>query len=293
MFRRKKSIFRILIIVTILGLFTVCNPLFDFNSERAYGADGYGYGYGYGGGTTHIWGTTDIRGRVDSEGRFTSNLVAASPDLHCRLYIPEGTVGLTNDLKPLNEISILPTDAPADASTINILGQVYDLGPDGATFDPPITLTFAYTPSQLVDGADLVIHYWDAVTGNWVAFENCVVDTVNGTVSCQISHFTLFAILIVIPSAPVAGPAPASGPAPAPGPTLLPEPAPTPGPAPVTEPTPAPEPAPVTEPTPAPEPPVRAPETPMNWGLIGGLMAAAIVIIGLLVYFLWWRRRVA
>jgi len=29
---------------------------------------------------------------------------------------------------------------------------------------------------------------------------------------------------------------------------------------------------------------------PTNWGLIGGLIGAAIVVIGLLVYFLWWRR---
>ena len=284
MFRIKRSIFRILIVVTILGLLAVCSPLFNLTSEKAYGADGYGYGYAWGGGTTgttHISGTTDIRGRIDSEGRFTSNLVATSPDLRCRLSIPEGTIGLTNDLKPLNEISILPTDAPADSSTINILGQIYDLGPDGATFDPPITLTFTYSPFKLVDAADLVIHYWDVEAGEWVAFENCVIDPINGTVSCQISHFTLFAVLIVIPLAPVPEPAPTPGPAPAP------EPAPAPGPAPT------PEPAPVTEPTPTPEPPVPAPETPMNWGLIGGLMAAAIVIIGLLVYFLWWRRRVA
>lgn len=33
--------------------------------------------------------------------------------------------------------------------------------------------------------------------------------------------------------------------------------------------------------------------SPTNWGLIGGLIAGAIVIIGLLVCFLWWRRRLA
>jgi len=32
------------------------------------------------------------------------------------------------------------------------------------------------------------------------------------------------------------------------------------------------------------------PQTPTNWGLIGGLIGAAIAAIGLLVYFLWWRR---
>ena len=32
---------------------------------------------------------------------------------------------------------------------------------------------------------------------------------------------------------------------------------------------------------------------PTNWGVIGGTIAGVIVIVGLLVYFLWWRRRVA
>ncbi|MBA7481261.1 hypothetical protein ES707_16731 [subsurface metagenome] len=63
---------------------------------------------------------------------------------------------------------------------------------------------------------------------------------------------------------------------------IVPPPAPAPAPAPVPAPAPAPAPAPV--PAPAPEP---APET--NWLLIGGIIAAAVVV-GLLIFWLVRRR---
>ena len=50
-------------------------------------------------------------------------------------------------------------------------------------------------------------------------------------------------------------------------------------------------------PTSTPSPTARVTTTPMpirvstNWGIIGGSIAGGIAIIGLLVYFLWWRRR--
>ncbi|MBI3931540.1 MAG: helix-turn-helix domain-containing protein [Chloroflexi bacterium] len=48
---------------------------------------------------------------------------------------------------------------------------------------------------------------------------------------------------------------------------------------------------PVTPPV-TPPSPVEIPAPPANWVLIGGIIAA-VIVIGLLVYFLWWRRRIA
>lgn len=72
----------------------------------------------------------------------------------------------------------------------------------------------------------------------------------------------------------------------------------------VEEPTPAPtEPAPTepapTEPAPTQTPAATTPaattpaveETPVNWGVLGGLIGGAVVIIGLLVTLMWIRRR--
>lgn len=33
-------------------------------------------------------------------------------------------------------------------------------------------------------------------------------------------------------------------------------------------------------------------ETPTNWGLIGGIIAGGVIVVGLLVYFFVWRKRV-
>jgi len=53
----------------------------------------------------------------------------------------------------------------------------------------------------------------------------------------------------------------------------------------------APTPEPVSEPTPEPAP---EPEPTTNWGLISGIIAAAVVVAaGLSGYFLWWRRKTA
>ena len=69
-------------------------------------------------------------------------------------------------------------------------------------------------------------------------------------------------------------------PAPEPEPVIEPEP----------EPVIEPEPEPPTPPAPEITAPVTPPPLPTNWGLIGGLIAGAIVIIALLIFFLVRRR---
>jgi hypothetical protein len=73
-----------------------------------------------------------------------------------------------------------------------------ELGPTGATFNPPVTVNMQYDPSTLPAGAgqgDLVIAYYDTTTGTWVPLNNIVIDTVNHTIRCTTTHFTQFAVL--------------------------------------------------------------------------------------------------
>uniref|UniRef100_A0A6H1Z771 Fibronectin type-III domain-containing protein n=1 Tax=viral metagenome TaxID=1070528 RepID=A0A6H1Z771_9ZZZZ len=141
-------------------------------------------------------GTTDVRGMVGAGCRFTESVPATSDDGLCTLTIPEGTVGLTEDLECLPEITMVtmddPPPPPADA---HVIGLVYDFGPDGATFDPAITLTFTYDPDSLPEGVseeDLVIAYF--IDGEWIELE-CVVDTETNTITALVSHFTTFALI--------------------------------------------------------------------------------------------------
>jgi hypothetical protein len=308
---------------------------------------------------------------VTGEGRFTSQVTAVSDDGLCKINIPKDTIGLDKNLKPIGQITAnkmkTPPAPPTDAS---IIGLAYDFGPEGASFDPPVTITFTYNPAAIPAGVnekDLVIAFYDKATGEWVTLSDIVVDPVTHTISGKTSHFTAFSViahtspaafttsgLTISPtevkvgesvniSVNIANTGDLSGsysvilkinnavvetkqvtlagyasqkvafttsrdtagsytvsidglsgtftvkamPAPTtPAPTT---PAPT-TPAPTT---PAPTtPAPTTPAPTTPAPTTPAP-TPTNWGLIIGLIVAAIVVIGLLIYFLWWRRRAA
>jgi hypothetical protein len=242
-------------------------------------------GGGGGGGAPPEPGTTNVRGLVTLTGLFAQTVTCTSEDGLCTLTVPWGTVGLTSDLKPLTEITILPMDEPPPPPAgANIIGLPYDFGPPGATFDPPATLEYTYDPADLPEGVaeeDLVVAWYNAETGEWEVCE-CTCDPETNCISACICHFTCFAILAMPAPAP-SEPAPAP-PEPAPAP---PEPAPAP-------PTPAPappEPAPAP-PTPVPEEP--APEVPtptegINWPIVGGIIAA-IVVVGLIIFFLVRRR---
>ena len=232
-------------------------------------------------------GVTDISDIIDEEGVFTEPLTAESEDAKVELAVDEGTTGLTKQDLPLSELSIIEmAEPPAPPADTDVIGLTYDLGPDGATFDPPITITFTYDEADIpegVDEEDLVIAFWDEETDEWVVLEDVTVDPVANTISASASHFTAFTVLAIIPPAP-APPTPAPAPptpAPAP-PTPAPAP-PTPAPAP---PTPAPAP-----PAPAPAPPAPAPAPPaVNWWLIGGIAVATAIVVGLVVWRLAFRR---
>jgi hypothetical protein len=270
-------------------------------SNIALAEFGYGGGGGIGVGPSLPAGTTDVRGEVASNGRFVATITATSKDAACSVSIPINTTGLDANLHPITQISVATmTNPPAPPTGNNIIGLPYDLGPSGATFDPPITISFHYDPSKVTASQNLVLAFYDTKSGQWVNLSNIKVDPATNTISGTTSHFTTFAILAVPPAptapapTPTPTPAPTTAPAPMPTPTTTPTTAPAP--TPTLTPTPAPTtaPAPTLTPTPAPTtPPTTKAKSQTNWGLIGGLIAAAVIIIVLLTYFLWWRRRLA
>ena len=169
-------------------------------------------------------GVTDVSDVVTDEGVFTQDVVTESDDGRVELDIDEGTVGETAEGEPLSEITVTemedPPAPPEDAEVVDeegnavasqkdvtVIGLTYDLGPDGATFDPPITLTFTYDPDEVPEGDTLVIAIWDETIGEagaWVTLET-TVDPVTHTVTALVDHFTAFTILgYVPPEVPVA-----------------------------------------------------------------------------------------
>jgi len=150
---------------------------------------------------------TDVSGVVTGEGVFTEEFTVESESGKAKLTIEEGTVGLTEEGQPLSEIWIIEMDKEpaAPPAYAKIVGLTYDLGPNGATFDPPITLTSTYDPNEIPRRAserDLAIAVWDKDTGKWVTLEGCTVDTVNNTISAPVSHFSRYTIIAPIPPPP-------------------------------------------------------------------------------------------
>ena len=145
-------------------------------------------------------GVTDVSDVVDEYGVFTDSVTAQSEDGNVSLTIEEGITGLTEEGEPISEISVVDMeeeDIPLPPTEGYVIGITYNIGPNGATFSSPITLTFTYDPDNLPDGVneeDLVIAIWDEDAGEWVELPS-VVDTENNTITATVSHFTTFAIV--------------------------------------------------------------------------------------------------
>jgi hypothetical protein len=83
-------------------------------------------------------------------------------------------------------------------------------------------MTLKYNPGMVpagVDASKLVIAYYDTATSKWVVVAGSVVDTVNHTVTAQVSGFTLFAVYsCAVAATPTVTPTPTVAPTPTPTP---------------------------------------------------------------------------
>jgi len=158
---------------------------------------------------TNLFGTEGSF-ETNSAGELQETIVATSADGNLTITIEEGTICLDIEGEPLETlegaVDETPPDPPVDS---HIIGLAYDFGPDGATFDPPITLTYIYDPEALPDVADLFLAYYDEETGEWVELP-CTVDSVNHTITASVAHFTTFAIIGWVPPVPPPPPPPAA-----------------------------------------------------------------------------------
>lgn len=162
-----------------------------------------GGGGGGGGGTipqsptveTNLFGKTSSFKTTDT-GKILEKIEATSKDGMLTINVPQDTVALDKDSKSLKRLEATINDKPpAPPQDTSIVGPAYDLGPDGVTFAPPITLTWAYSPETLPQGIDerhLLIAFWNG--SQWEALESQVNVDAN-TVSARISHFTQFALI--------------------------------------------------------------------------------------------------
>jgi hypothetical protein len=139
-------------------------------------------------------------GYLDSAGRLTQAVEASSTDQKVKLTMPKGTVIKNRIGGIVSSVSIRPaseTDTSPGLPEYSMpVGRYYNLGPSGATFTPAITLTFKYDAGQVsaTGESSLVIFRWNETTQQWEPLV-CRIDASNNTVSAEIDHFSMYALM--------------------------------------------------------------------------------------------------
>ncbi len=204
---------------------------------------------------------------VNSFGIVISSVQLTDTGGNFTLDIAQGTRMLDSEGRTLVSLSASEAISPPEPPAGSAIVLAFDLGPDGATFFPALILTVEYDPQSLpagVEEGELKVAFWNGT--QWLELDG-TVNAADNTIRVAVEHFTRFAVIVELPPPP---------------------PTPTPAPEPVPAPAPVPTPAPAPEPTPAPEPAAPPPQT--NWWFMGGIIAAATIIVGLAIYFLGRRK---
>ena len=112
--------------------------------------------------------------------------------------IDMGTVALDKNGKCLKIITgSVNQTPPSPPEGAYLIGSAYDFSPVGATFNPAISLTLKYNDTVLPEGVEeqnLVVAYYDAGNNSWEELD-CSHNVGNNTVTAAVSHFTTFAII--------------------------------------------------------------------------------------------------
>jgi beta propeller repeat protein len=134
----------------------------------------------------------------DPSGSVTTPTTLSSPDGNARLMIPAGTTALDASGNLLSLVKIdpvaaqeIPTETAAD---VRVTGHAYDLQPDGATFEPPVTLAFTVSEEDWQADGGYRIEWWNCDTAEWVEVKDPVINTAEQTISAPVSHFCIYAL---------------------------------------------------------------------------------------------------
>ena len=155
------------------------------------------------GGSSYYILKTDLFGmkenfHIDIAGKLLEVIEVSSSDGIYTITIPKGTICLNKNGKRLKDLTVVvDEDFPQPPENARIVGLVYEFGPDGANFDPPITLTWKYDPEVLPEEVieeNLVMAYYDQEIGQWVTLDSIVVCE-KDIIRALVGHFTHFAIL--------------------------------------------------------------------------------------------------
>lgn len=135
---------------------------------------------------------------LSETGEVNESVTVRTGDGVGSLTVGAGTRARDANGNPLGEVTIEragAADLPPNPSGTAI-GFALNCGPAGATFDPPVTLTYTLSEEEwekIGHLATLSVMWYNPGTGEWQEVP-ATVDPATRTVTAQISHFSLFAL---------------------------------------------------------------------------------------------------
>jgi hypothetical protein len=179
------------------------------------GGGGFSGGGGGGGPAPTGPGVTGLSPYTNDEGLFNLGTTAKSDDGKASLSIAAGVRAKAKDGTGLKSITLVPMTSPPGAPTGSVMiGLVYEMTPDGATFSPSVGLTLFYDPAKLpadIDIDSLTIAVLNIQQLRWDALQS-IHNKTDKSLTTMVDHFSNYAIIgktkVVAPPPPP--PAPAS-----------------------------------------------------------------------------------
>jgi hypothetical protein len=151
------------------------------------------------GGTTELqinmWDQGNLSGNwaVNKQGVLQQNASASSLDGGVTIHIPQNATLLGSANNPLTNISITPIAPPADPPADYHILKTFDFKPDGATFNPGITITISFNPSDVPAGKTVVIAFYNVATGSWEFTPGTI--NADNTASFTVTHFSAYSFM--------------------------------------------------------------------------------------------------
>jgi ABC-type Na+ efflux pump permease subunit len=128
--------------------------------------------------------------------------VISATDKIASLFVPTGVKALDANGNPLSEISITAigsADLPPipTGAAYTFAGYAYETGPNGATFEPGITLSLELPEDDWnaldLDDRTLAVKWYNKQTSQWEDVPTTVFQSMK-SVDAEITHFSTYAL---------------------------------------------------------------------------------------------------
>ena len=130
---------------------------------------------------------------VDNQGYLQKDVAAASIDGTMTINITQGTKILDSAGNPLANITVSPVAPPAAAPDGYQLLKSFDFNPDGAKFNPGISITISFNESDVPAGKTVALAFYNESEDKWEFVSG--TDNGNGTATFELTHFSAYTLL--------------------------------------------------------------------------------------------------